>query len=78
MYFFHRMGRYCCVPYCSNRIKGHEFPKDPTHRQLWVIAIKRMDPVSKKLWQPTSSSIVCKEHFLPEDYRQTLTGNYDS
>ena len=59
----------CCVPLCSNR-GGHSFPKDESRRNLWIKALKRSSDSSAgaKLWTPTPSSVVCKQHFVPDDY----------
>jgi len=51
-----------CVPKCSNRIKGHRFPKDELLKKKWLIAIRR------DKFKPTEHSRVCKAHFTPSDY----------
>ncbi len=65
----------CCVPGCSNR-GGHLFPTDENRRKAWVLAINRHEGENKgKAWIPSNSSVVCKRHFLPEDYKEvTFTG----
>lgn len=68
------MPTYCCVPGCTTTGSGHKFPLDPQMKKRWIIAIKRLDPVTKKIWQPSLSSVVCHNHFLPTDYRETLLG----
>ncbi|XP_046381846.2 uncharacterized protein LOC124152842 [Haliotis rufescens] len=42
----------------------------------WRIAIKRIDEVSKKVWEPGKYDIVCRKHFRTEDYveHSTLLG----
>ena len=59
----------CCVPQCHER-GGHAFPSDSEQRQLWVRAIKRLDEVTLKDWEPSLTSLVCKAHFKPDDYVQ--------
>ncbi|XP_069140042.1 uncharacterized protein [Argopecten irradians] len=66
-------GRYCCVPACKNR-GGHKFPADQATAYAWRVAVKRVDQSTKKLWQPTSADVVCKAHFVPGDYKETLLG----
>lgn len=67
------MPFYCCVPLCTSQ-GGHKFPRDPTMRWRWQLAIKRLDPTSNKVWSPTKSSVVCSRHFNPDDYVDTLLG----
>ena len=60
----------CCVPHCSNR-GGHTFPTDVNLSNLWLIAIKQ------DKWAPNKYSIVCRSHFMEEDYSQeTIHGLY--
>jgi hypothetical protein len=40
-------------------------------RKQWRVAIKREGP-RKTLWKPNDLSVVCKMHFKPEDFKQTL------
>jgi len=37
-------------------------------RQVWLRALHRADPLSKRPWQPTKYSAVCSKHFLPSDF----------
>ena len=69
----------CCVPGCSNT-GGHKFPVNEKRRKAWVLAIKRQDGQNKgKAWTPTSTSVVCKKHFLPTDYKEsTATGIFST
>ncbi|XP_074652002.1 uncharacterized protein LOC141906549 [Tubulanus polymorphus] len=71
------MPRYCCVPRCKSRVGGVKFPTDKALKDKWIVAIKRLESDDKgsKLWQPSEGSIVCHHHFLPTDYKQTLTGS---
>ena len=57
------MPTLCCVPNCSRR-GGHQFPKEPNLRKLWIIAVRRGEPG----WEPSVSTKVCAVHFSPEDY----------
>ena len=59
----------CCVPQCHER-GGHTFPSDSEQRLRWIRAIKRLDEVTLKDWEPTPTAIVCKSHFKPDDYVQ--------
>ncbi|XP_067130144.1 gastrula zinc finger protein XlCGF57.1-like [Centruroides vittatus] len=60
---------WCCVPHCSNS-GGHKFPKNPALRKKWIHAVKRAN------WKPTSSSLVCKNHFTPDQYKEiNIFGN---
>ncbi|CAC5426673.1 unnamed protein product [Mytilus coruscus] len=67
----------CCVPNCSNR-GGHVFPKNEKLKKKWIKAIKRnMDGNRYRLWKPSKTSVVCKLHFLPSDYKsETTCGKY--
>lgn len=53
--------RTCCAALnCSNR-GGFKFPKDPVVKKKWINALKR------KKFVPSSSSVICKDHFIHED-----------
>ncbi|XP_014677871.1 PREDICTED: ufm1-specific protease 1-like isoform X2 [Priapulus caudatus] len=62
------MPLYCAVPLC-NRSGGHMFPKDDELCKKWVVAIKRLKPDSKQLWQPGKYHVVCHRHFKETDYK---------
>ncbi|CAC5417615.1 unnamed protein product [Mytilus coruscus] len=63
----------CCVPNCSNR-GGHVFPQNEKIKKKWIKAIKRnMDGNRYRLWKPSKTSVVCKLHFLPSDYKSETT-----
>ena len=64
------MPQYCCVPDCKNRTGGFRFPKDLAVRKQWQIAIRRQDPVKKKLWEPGTHDVVCHSHFADSDYKE--------
>lgn len=40
----------------------------------WRVAIKKTDPITRKIWMPSPRDVVCKDHFLPEDYKETFLG----
>ncbi|XP_056008435.1 uncharacterized protein LOC125666366 [Ostrea edulis] len=64
------MPQYCCVPGCNNP-GGQKFPSDPELQQKWVVAIKRIDPKTKRLWRPKKHDVVCHFHFRTDDYRNS-------
>ena len=66
----HKMPQYCSVPDCKNRSGGIRFPKDPALKKKWQVAIRRQDPVKKKLWEPGTHAVVCHNHFADSDYRE--------
>lgn len=63
------MPQYCCVPQCTNASEGHTFPRNKL-RQRWNVAI-RVDPVTKKLWEPGPCDRVCGDHFTDDDYSES-------
>ena len=72
----HRMPTCCCVYGCHNR-GGHEFPKDRASCKAWVIAILPVEDKRGQLWWPTTTSLVCREHFKQDDeVQQTCIGKY--
>ena len=62
------MPYYCCVPNCKKRGTGFAFPWNPDTRMQWIVAIKRMDPITNKLWEPSQHHKVCQRHFTEDDY----------
>ena len=71
------MPQRCCVPGCINSDGGHRFPKDPAKKLKWRVAIKRLDPSTKRLWNPGQYDVVCFNHFASQDYRTTgILGYY--
>jgi len=53
------------------------FPSDEVQRQQWAVKVRRLDDHGR-LWQPTSSSVLCSEHFQHDDFtyqfgRKTVT-----
>lgn len=61
----HAMPSGCCVPRCSSRRGGHQFPNDPVLRKVWLVAVRRDQ------WKPTAASRVCHKHFKEEDFVAT-------
>ena len=56
------MPNYCSVPQCKGT-GGFKLPlKSPNLLRAWTIAI------SRKIWRPSKNSVVCAEHFKPEDF----------
>jgi len=53
----------------SSRKSFHAFPKDEYMRRLWVSAVKRVG------FNPSNSAVICSDHFLETDYRQTMKHN---
>jgi len=52
--------------------------KNPSDRQIWKNLINRVDPATKKLWEPGTKSRVCSDHFeLGFDY-PILNLGYDA
>ncbi|XP_040564340.1 THAP domain-containing protein 2 [Lepeophtheirus salmonis] len=63
------MVKYCAAYGCSNLDKGsstgrsfHRFPRDPKIRDQWIRAVRRKD------FTPSLHTVLCSDHFLPEDY----------
>nr|XP_040565084.1 THAP domain-containing protein 1-like isoform X2 [Lepeophtheirus salmonis] len=59
----------CAAFGCRNKSKGaasgrsfHCFPKDPEVRVKWIRALRRKD------FTPGTYTVICSDHFLPEDY----------
>ena len=65
----------CCVPGCATS-GGHKFPtKDVDLHMKWRVAIKRSDE-KKGLWKPGPNDVVCHQHFITSDYKDTLLGKF--
>ncbi|XP_046543594.1 uncharacterized protein LOC124253791 [Haliotis rubra] len=67
------MPQYCSVPGCTNS-GGHRYPSDSDLRLKWRVAVRRVDPKTKKLWQPGKTDVVCQSHFTADDFTVTLLG----
>lgn len=66
----------CAIADCTNRTDNrpelcyHEFPKDRKLCKKWEKLARRAD---KEFYQ-NRSRFACSKHFLPTDYRRSLTG----
>lgn len=67
----------CCITNCTSRhiskrsvqegeshLSFHRFPTSPRKRFLWVNAVRRVDRITKKTWQPSDNDRVCGRHFI--------------
>jgi len=52
------MPQYCCVPLCTFNKGGHWFPRKNDLKSKWIVAVKRADERTKKLWTPGTSYVV--------------------
>jgi len=59
----------CAVPGCNGR-GGFSFPQDKTLRKAWCIAIRRLNPRTKNIWEPAESSVVCERHFRTDEIHE--------
>ena len=73
-----KMGHKCCAAAnCNNRSENrpdlsfHEFPLDTQQRKMWEIRMKRGDA----FFATVGNKFCCSEHFLPTDFKQSLTGH---
>ena len=64
------MVKLCAAYGCHNR-EGQEegrsfyrFPADRDRRRKWLAAVRRVDPDSRKPWQPSNSDRLCSDHFV--------------
>ncbi len=66
-------GKYCCVVECHNSeyrdhergIKFHRFPKNPSRRKSWEVAVKRTVQGKRgDLWRASNHDVICSEHFV--------------
>ena len=62
---------YCAVPFCRNHqckpecelMSFHKFPTELRQRLRWTKSLNRGEN-----WQPSRHSLVCSQHFTPEDF----------
>ena len=73
-----KIGHKCCAAAsCSNRsdnhpdLSFHEFPKDGDLHKKWEIRMRRGDSEFKSV----SNKFCCSSHFLPSDFKKSLTGH---
>ncbi|KAL1414834.1 hypothetical protein MTO96_007100 [Rhipicephalus appendiculatus] len=67
----------CCVPTCTNRsdkstsrpLSFHRFPRRIFLKKQWADAIGRTD------WLPTTTSVICSDHFRPNDFVDDIRGS---
>ncbi|XP_029920943.1 THAP domain-containing protein 2-like [Myripristis murdjan] len=68
------MPQHCAAYDCKNRrtaqsrqqgITFHRFPKEQNRRKKWEVALRR------KYFRATDESVLCCEHFKPEDFDRT-------
>ncbi|XP_037288027.2 uncharacterized protein LOC119180977 [Rhipicephalus microplus] len=70
------MGK-CCIPGCRNsreRIPGltfHQIPSNEPYRTSWIEALTKAGVKAFTEW-----TLVCGEHFRPEDYKMTVRKNF--
>ena len=64
------MGKECAsadcreIQHAGSSLSFHKFPlKDPARLQQWLVNMNRLDPKTKKLWQPASHDVLCSKHF---------------
>ena len=72
-----KVGHKCCAAAnCNNRsnnrpdLSFHEFPSDKQRRKTWEIHMKRGDAY----FATVGNKFCCSEHFLPTDFKRSLTG----
>lgn len=80
-----RRGKYCAAFGCNNsaydangsRTSHHFFesPKDVQRRNRWCTLIKRRH--GQDGFVVSSSTVLCHEHFRPEDISKKLSGRWD-
>ena len=86
------MPNKCVVKGCSTQGAGMGFPKDPELNLKWRIAVKRhmgngqpsddapatVTGPERTLWKPSEHSKVCRSHFKPEDFKESMTSAYSA
>ena len=73
-----KMGHKCCAAAnCNFRsdnrpdLSFHEFPKDDYLKKKWEVKMRRGDATFKNI----ANKFCCSAHFLPSDFKQSLTGH---
>ena len=69
---------YCCAVDCHNNTVTHQgvvgffrFPKkNQEQRELWIKAVKRVNPDGSK-WLPSEHSRICSDHFVNGEVHPT-------
>lgn len=62
---------YCCLCFSVVRFLFVVIMEGIEFRSRWRVAIKCLDPLTKKLWEPNDRERVCHLHFVASDYRET-------
>uniref|UniRef100_A0A8C4WCY7 THAP-type domain-containing protein n=1 Tax=Gopherus evgoodei TaxID=1825980 RepID=A0A8C4WCY7_9SAUR len=55
----------------ENRARGlsfHSFPKAHELRKRWMLAVKRIEPGSRRLWIPGAGACLCSQHFTQDEF----------
>uniref|UniRef100_A0A8C8RC60 THAP-type domain-containing protein n=1 Tax=Pelusios castaneus TaxID=367368 RepID=A0A8C8RC60_9SAUR len=55
----------------ENRARGlsfHSFPKAHELRKRWMLAVKRIEPSSRRLWIPGAGACLCSQHFTQDEF----------
>ncbi|CAB4037260.1 Craniofacial development 2, partial [Paramuricea clavata] len=73
-----KMGHKCCAAASCNfrsdnrpDLSFHEFPKDDYLKKKWEVKMRRGDATFKNI----ANKFCCSAHFLPSDFKQSLTGH---
>ncbi|XP_018578145.1 THAP domain-containing protein 2-like isoform X2 [Anoplophora glabripennis] len=53
----------------GEKAKFHRFPKDPVQRKKWIEAMQRYK------YSPSSTAVICQNHFRKDDYMVNVHGN---
>ena len=67
----------CAAALCNNRSENrpeliyHNFPSDSETSKKWEVRMRRGDEYFKRV----ENRYCCSEHFVPSDYRRSLTGH---
>ena len=63
------MPKHCIAFGCTNhnmkeiKVSFHVFPVDPTRRERWVAAVRRINPDGSR-WEPSKHAVLCGDHFI--------------
>ena len=49
----------------------YRFPRDSDIKKQWVLAVNRIKPSDRSLWEPGVTDYVCSKHFTERDYSST-------
>ncbi|KYO21751.1 DNA transposase THAP9 [Alligator mississippiensis] len=71
------MPKACSAINCPNRdtresrargLSFHSFPKAHELRKRWLLAVRRVEPGSRRLWVPGAGACLCSQHFAREEF----------